>query len=330
MFVRLSSVLRGLGVRRLAPVRRTTGRTCRSTGSLMLLSPANSNGALTFLLPLMRALGTSVRNIRTLMLMPSHRLTLRVRAIFGSVKAPFGTVDYCNKHPTVRRRQAVGNVRPAIVVNAPKHVDSRLEGRGFGTTAIIALIVSRFSGYLRFNFRSRVTRIVKRLPSLGGHILLSTASTRRVPRFTKMKNSAPSSNSQFVGLSFLTPRTLTPHLQLRGIISPRGSGLRALCGLLYALNCRSALMFYGCHRDIRHITKCLGTEGFPYSVFRKNVRRPSHRHTLCGFHGNDYTMLVSASLTTHKLSVPNVRGIIRCRPPMGRRTCARHGKHATH
>lgn len=289
----------------------------------MLLSPAKSNGALTCLLPLIRDLGPNVANMRTVILIPSQRLTLRVSRMFGSVGAPFGTMDYCKKQPTVRRRHAVGKIRPSIVVNAPNHVGSRLSGRGFSTSAIAALMVSRFSGYLRFNFRRRVTAIVKRLPGLRHHFLLSTASTRRVPRFAKLSGA--------VGLGFLGPRRrLARHLRLCGMLSPRGSGLRALCGLLYALKDRSALIFYGRHRDIRQMKGCLRSRGFRYNVFRNNVRRSSHRHSLCGFHGKDYRILVSASLTTHKLSVPRVRGMMRCRLPTGRSKCVRHGKHATH
>lgn len=289
----------------------------------MLLSPANSKGALTCLLPLIDSLGGKIRNIRTIMLMPSHRLTLRVRRIFGTVTANFPIVDYCNKHPTVRRRHAVENVSPTIVVNAPKHVGSRLGGRGFRTNAIHALIVSRFSGYLRFNFRSRVTRIVKGLPTLHHHFLLSTASTRRVPHFANVGHA--------LGLSFLGPRrAISRHLSMCQIASPIGSGLRALCGLLYALNGRSALIFYGRHRDISQMKGCLRSVGICYRAFRNKVRRSSHRQTLCGFHGKDYRVFVSARLTTHKLSVPSVHRIIRCRLPITRSKFVRHGKHATH
>lgn len=319
----LGSVLSELGVRRLGPVRRTSIRTFSGNNrSLVLLSPANSNGALTFLLPLINDLGTSIGKIRTIILIPSHRLTLRVRRIFGTVKARFGTVDYCNKHPTVRRRHAVGKVRPTIVVNAPNHVGSRLSGRGFSTDAIGLLIVSRFSGYLRFNFRRRVTAIVKRLPSLGQHFLASTASTRRVPRFAKLGHA--------VGLSFLAGSIRRSHLQLVGIISPTGSGVRALCGLLYALKDDSDVIFYGRESTISHIDTLLARGKISGRHFRKNVRRPSQRQTLCGFHGNDYPILISASLTTHKLSVPRIRRVVRCRLPIGRRTFARHGNHATH
>lgn len=200
---------------------------------------------------------------------------------------------------------------------------SRLTGKGFGPSAVHALVVSRFSGSLRFNFRSRVTRVVARLPKLGGQMLLSTASTRRVPQFAKLGHA--------VGLGFLSSvPTRTPQLALVGIVSPMGSGVSALCGLLYALKDDSDVIFYGRQSTISHIDTLLTRGNVCGRHFRNNVRRPSHRHTLCGFHGKDYRMLISASLTTHKLSVPRMRRVVRCRVPIGRRTFARQGKHATH
>ncbi len=288
----------------------------------MLLSPANSNGALTCLLPLIGSLRRNYSVPRTLILIPSHRLTLRVRRIFGSVKANVPIVDYCKNQPTVSRRHAVGKIGPRIVVNAPKHVGSRLNGKGVSTSNVRALIVSRFSGYLRVNFRRRVTRILGRVPCLGQHFLLSTASTPTVPHFI--------SRNDFIGLSFLgTSRRVPSEVGMCHIRSPRGSGLRALSSLLYGLKSGDSLIFMGCHRDIRHICHFLRRGNVTYRVFRKKVRRGSQRHTLCGFDGNSYGIFISASLTTHNLSVPSVSRIVRCRLPLGRSTCVRHGNHAT-
>lgn len=312
--------LTGANVATLGRVRRTMLST-KAAGSVILLDPAKSNGALTFLLPLLAALASRSGGVRTIVVTPSHRLTLRVRAMFHSLKTKCGIGYYCKKRPVHARG---GDLRrpPAILVNAPKHVISRLRQNGVGLSDIHALVLSRFSGSLRLNFLTRVGRVLTRLPNIHHQILASTATTISVPTFAKVATP--------MQLSFLGRIGRSGKLTLHIIGSPIGSGLRALCGLLNRLGNNSTLVFYGCQRAMRQIDGCLARVNMSGRCFRKKVRRPRHRHTLSRFHGNDTAMFVSASLTSHNLSVPRIGGIVRCRLPIDRRTCIRHGKHATH
>lgn len=318
----MSEVLSGLNVR-LGSVRRSTVRTIlRASESIMILSPANDNGALTCLLPLSRLVSTNSSRPRTVIIAPNERLTLRSTAILGGVNDKLHTVTYCKNHTAVSRRQIVGRIHPRVIFKAPNHLGSRLSGNGLGHCRVECLMVSRFSGYLRVNFRSRVDHLIGSLPNLHHRFLLSTARTRRVPHFMRV--------NEMRGVSCQVSRRRMPrHMRVCGIRDPIGSGLRDLNVLLHDLNSRDAVIFLGCHSDMRHAGGCLIRRKFSASFFRNNLRRGRHRTSLCHFDGNDTGVLMDASLTSHNLSVPSVSGVVRCRVPRDRSNCVRHMKHAT-
>ncbi len=83
-------------------------------------------------------------------------------------------------------------------------------------------------------------------------------------------------------------------------------------------------------RKTSHLYGRLSHSNFPTTSLRNSGDRGTQLHTLSKFGDNGIRILITASVTTHKVSISSIARIVGCSLPSGPRACIRHVKQATH
>lgn len=295
-------------------------------GSMMTLTRAKAKGATTFNLPLVRRVGMGGHIPRSLVLYPAQRLYLRVTNSLGSCSgcvSKLGMLPMCNKSSVSDRVHDLGhNMR--VVMTAPNHLLSLVRHGAISLSAVDGIMVSRTSRVLGVKFASDVGTVLTSIPRRHGALLFSTAVD---PRVTHVSG----------GCLHSTGRVAVKHggrdagdIGRVTCVIRTGSGCTMLGHMTSCYPRVCNVIFYHAHGRARRVTSGLVRRNCGTSSLRKRLSRTRHSTIVRGFHLHGVRVLITASMTTHKLSMGSLARIVGCNLPSSARDCARHDKHAKH
>lgn len=310
-----------------APVRRRSVPVLLRKGSLLKYTRAKAKGATTFSVPVLRGLCGASRHgkVGTLVLAPAQRLTVRVNRYFRTCNgcAKLGRAIVFNKINRGPRASTLhGNMR--VLITAPKHLLSLVARNCVSLGALSFFMLSRTSHVLSVNFVRSVEQVLGLLPRGHRALFFSTAVPPRVRALTGSVLARPR------GMR-IAPTSSAISAVSRCICFMRGGrGGSLLLRLLGSRSVRSILVFAHAGRKTSGLTHVLAGSNVHTRTVRNGGSRGTHRHTLASFGGRALHMLVTASVTTHNVSMSRLSRIVGCRLPGIPRACMRHVKHAKH
>lgn len=298
----------------------------KGNGSMMTLTRAKAKGATTFNLPLVRGISMGRHTPRTLVLYPAHRLYLRVTNSLGSCSgcvSKLGVLPMCN-NSSVRDRVHVLGANMRVVITAPKQLVSLVREGITGLRAVASMMVSRTSRVLGVKFASDVGTVLRGIPRSQGALVFSTAVDPRVSHVTggclrstgRVAVNAGGRNDGGIGRVTCLMRT--------------GSGCTTLGHVTSCCPRVCNVVFYHAHGRARRVTSGLVRSNCGTSSLRNRLSRTRHSLIVRGFHRHRLRLLITASMTTHNLSMGSLARIVGCNLPSSVRDCARHDNHAKH
>lgn len=324
------STLSTVGFRRYAPMRRRAVPIVLRKGSLVNITRANAKGATTCLLPILGRLdgkNCPRSTVGYVVVSPAHRLTVRVsrRVRNFSCFVPISDITICKKGSNVHFRRRGGKLalKTSIIVTAPKHLVDRLDLNCISLSGMSFFVLSRTSHVLSVKFSSSVVRVIGCLPGRQRAVVFSTAVPAGVRRLTGAVLRSPIR----IGLTMSGPT--------RGVVRTtcvycRTRGLNVVRSLFRSRRPRHIVVFTSSGLGIGRIAGTLGHVGLGINRVRSSLRRDRHRRVVRRFHGHHVSVLITASVITHNVSVSSVHLIVGCSIPRSDRSCMRHVKHATH
>ncbi len=258
------------------------------------------------------------------MLDPAHRLYVRVTSSlrnFTGCISKIHVLTICNK-TGVRPRVHTLERNVSVVITAPNQLLSLV---GHGTTSlsrINALILSRTSRVLSVNFRSSLRTVLSKLASPRHALLFSTAVNGRIREVTLRCLGRPAAvrmndhgrKTRDIGRVCCVMKTESGCLTLGEVISCRPH----VC----------TVVFYRAGVRARRITSGLVESNCGTSTLRNSLDRRRESLAVRGFHERHARLLITASITTQKLSISSLARIVGFNVPSSVRDCARHDKHA--
>ncbi len=295
-------------------------------GSIITLTRAKAKGATTCNLPVLRGISTAHGRARTLVLDPAHRLYLRVTSSLRGCSGFLPNIHIlpiCNKTGVRPRVHALGgNIR--IVITAPNHLVSLVRHNTTSLTRIRGIILSRTSRVLSVKFSRDVSAVLTNMPRGRGALLFSTAVDQRVRHVTggclhstgRVIINSHGRNTRAIGRICCVIRT--------------GSGCLTLGHVISCCPGVCTVVFYHAHVRARRITSGLVRSNCGTSTLRNSLSRRRHSLAVRGFHRRQVRFLITASITTHNLSIRSLARIVGCNVPSSVRGCARQDKHANH
>lgn len=293
---------------------------------MMTLTRAKAKGATTFNLPLVRGVGIGGQVPRSLVLYPAHRLYLRVTNSLGSCSGCASNLQILPmcKNSSVRDRVHTLGQNMRVVMTAPKQLLSLVRHGAISLTAVRGIIVSRTSRVLGVKFASDVGTVLTSIPRRHGALLFSTAVD---PRVTHVSG----------GCLHSTGRVAVKHggrdadgIGRMTFYMRTGSGCTTLGHVISCCPRVCNVVFYHAHGRARRVTSGLVRRNCGTSSLRNRLDRTRHSTIVRGFHVHGLRLLITASITTHNLSISSLARIVGCKLPSSARDCARHDNHAKH
>lgn len=311
--------------RRTAPVRRTAVPLILTNVSIVNRTRAKANGATTFKLPVLRRISIGRRRVRTVIMSPAHRLTVRARRRLCHLNGSghTGIRIICNKTSVQHRVGLLGRI-PRVLIKAPKELLSRVGHGAISLSRIGALILSRTSRVLSVNFLRSVRTVVGGIPRRERALLFSTA----VPGTVHSVNRGFVRRPRIIGVG--TGRLAASLISRCFIGTHRCRGFSVVAHVLSMRTPRLAVIFNQAGHHISRLSGKLRTEKCGTTNVRNSLARRHHVGVLGGFGRKHLSVLITASITTEKLSVSNIARICGCSVPRSPRDCIRHVKHANH
>lgn len=184
-------------------------------------------------------------------------------------------------------------------------------------------ILSRTSQVLSVKFCSSVVRICGLLPTAYRAVVFSTAVPPGVQALTRAVLGGP----RRIGVTVSHP----PRAVVRATcIYCSVRGLHVLRSLFSGDHPRHIVVFSSSGVGMGRLTSALGQVGFGITTVRSSLRRSRHRRIVGRFGGKHVSVLITASIISHNVSVGSVGLIVGFSVPRSPRSCIRHVNHATH
>lgn len=322
---RLLGSVRRVKFRRTAPVRRRAVPLTLRKLSIVKRTRANANGATTFKLPVLRGVSGGGGIVRNVIVTPAHRLTVRARRRLCHLDHSGGMSIriICNKTSVGHRVHTLGG-GPRVVIKAPNHLLSRVGHGAVHLSRVRALILSRTSRVLGVNFLRSVRTVLDRAPTRHRALLFSTA----VPSSVGGVNIGFVRTPRRIGVG--TSRATTGLVSRCFIGYGSFRGFSAVAHLFSIRGPRLTVMFNHAGHHISRLSGNLRLHNCHTRNVRNSLARRGHVDMLGTFGANGLSVLMTASITTHKLSVSNIARMCGCSVPRSPRDCIRHVNHANH
>lgn len=314
-----------------APMRRGYVPRVLRNRSMLNITRAKANGATTCLLPMLDGLSSNNcpgSTVGYIVVSPAHRLTRRVSRTVRNFNCCLRSIDditICNNGSNGHCSRRLGDlhVNTSIIVTAPNHLVARVSLNGMSLDGMDFFVLSRTSHVLSVNFSRSVGAVTSGLPGAYRAVVFSTAVPRGVRRLTGTLLGSP----MRVGLTMDGP---TRGVGRRTCIYCRARGV-AVVGSVFGTNSVGHIVIFDNDGvGIGRLTTTLRRVNVGYNTVRSSLRRTRHSSIVFGFGDNRFSMLITASVITHKVSVSSVRVIVGCSIPRSARSCIRHVNHATH
>lgn len=254
--------------------------------------------------------------------MPAHRLTLRITRTFRDCKqtVKMHLITICKKTP-IHRRVSTLQHKISIIVTAPNQTLSLTKHESLGLSSIHAIILSRTSRVLSVNFIRSVRTVLTLAPTAQRDILFSTALPSHVSTLTHRRVDRP----RHVTIRQTSTRTAAlPPIQRATCIITQTAGTTTLRQMLSTRSPATSVIFYHAHNNISRLDRLLASHNCRTRTLRNNLARSRHSGIVTELHSNTASLLVTASITTHNLSISRLARIFGCSLPISPRTCIRH------
>lgn len=295
-------------------------------GSIVTLTRANANGATSCNVPMVRGASTDDGRARTVVLDPAHRLYLRVTSSLGDFTGCVSNLrvtTICNNASVKDRVHALGrNIR--VVITAPNHLLSLVGHNITRLRGIGGIILSRTSRVLGVNFSRDVGTVFRGIPRSEGALLFSTAVDGSVRGVTL--GCLRSRGRVIINSHGRNTRRMGRVCCLMGT----GSGCLALGHIISFCPHVFTVVFYHAGLRARSVTSGLVGSNCGTRTLRNSLDRRRHSLAVRGFHGRAIRFLITASITTHNLSMSSLARIVGCNLPSSITDCARQDNHANH
>ena len=194
-------------------------------------------------------------------------------------------------------------VRPQIIFGTPGRLNDHLDKGNFSPYHIKYLIIDEFDKCLEMGFQDEMSRLIKKLPGLRRHFLLSATEAEEIPRFVHM--------GRVDKIDYRIDEEQVPdRVHIYKVESPVKDKLESLGLLLRSLGDQSTIVFLNYRDSVERTNKYLVEQGFSTSFFHGGLEQKEREASLYRFSNGSANILVSTDLASRGLDIPDIDNII--------------------
>jgi len=298
------TILKHLGFSELNDMQISTMKISENNLDLLLLAPTGSGKTLAFVLSALPYL-TPEKGIQLLILAPTRELVLQIESVIKAMKLPVKTnVAYGGHAFSVERNNFTEP--PTILVGTPGRVEDHLNRKTFKPGSITHIIFDEFDKSLEFGFTNQMESIMRRLPNVERHTLVSATDAISIPDFLNLPN--------IKKIDF--QNDTKPSLSFQQITVPKDEKVEGLIKVLGRLKGGENALVFVNHRDaVERIGEYLSTMDASFAVFHGGLKQEQRELELVKFKNGSANILIATDIAGRGIDIPDLNFVIHYQMP---------------
>ena len=270
---------------------------------VVVLSPTGSGKTLAYLLPLSQLVDAADDEPQAIVVTPGRELALQSSTVLKNMGSGLRAMACYGGRSTMDEHRVLRQVRPQIIFGTPGRLNDHLDKGNFSPYHIKYLVIDEFDKCLEMGFQDEMSRLVKSLPGLRRHFLLSATESEEIPRFVHM--------GKVEKLDYRMDEEQVPErVHIYKVMSPEKDKLESLSQLLRSLGDTSTIVFLNYRDSVERTNKYLVDQGFSTAFFHGGLEQKEREAALYRFSNGSANVFVSTDLASRGLDIPDIDNII--------------------
>lgn len=270
---------------------------------VVVLSPTGSGKTLAYLLPLSQLVDAADDEPQAIVVTPGRELALQSSTVLKNMGSGLRAMACYGGRSTMDEHRVLRQVRPQIIFGTPGRLNDHLDKGNFSPYHIKYLVIDEFDKCLEMGFQDEMSRLVKSLPGLRRHFLLSATESEEIPRFVHM--------GKVEKLDYRMDEEQVPErVHIYKVMSPEKDKLESLSLLLRSLGDTSTIVFLNYRDSVERTNRYLADQGFSTAFFHGGLEQKEREAALYRFSNGSANILVSTDLASRGLDIPDIDNII--------------------
>lgn len=270
---------------------------------VVVLSPTGSGKTLAYLLPVSQLVDAADDEPQAIVVTPGRELALQSATVLKNMGSGLRAMACYGGRAAMDEHRMMKQVRPQIIFGTPGRLNDHLDKGNFSPYHIKYLIIDEFDKCLEMGFQDEMSRLIKKLPGLRRHFLLSATEAEEIPRFVHM--------GRVDKIDYRMDEEQVPdRVHIYKVESPVKDKLESLGLLLRSLGDQSTIVFLNYRDSVERTNKYLVDQGFSTSFFHGGLEQKEREASLYRFSNGSANILVSTDLASRGLDIPDIDNII--------------------
>ena len=270
---------------------------------VVVLSPTGSGKTLAYLLPLSQLVDAADDEPQAIVVTPGRELALQSSTVLKNMGSGLRAMACYGGRSTMDEHRVLRQVRPQIIFGTPGRLNDHLDKGNFSPYHIKYLVIDEFDKCLEMGFQDEMSRLVKSLPGLRRHFLLSATESEEIPRFVHM--------GKVEKLDYRMDEEQVPErVHIYKVISPEKDKLESLSLLLRSLGDTSTIVFLNYRDSVERTNRYIANHGFSPTFFHGGLEQKEREAALYRFSNGSANVFVSTDLASRGLDIPDIDNII--------------------
>ena len=275
---------------------------------VVVLSPTGSGKTLAYLLPVSQLVDADDDEPQAIVVTPGRELALQSATVLKNMGSGLRAMACYGGRAAMDEHRMMKQVRPQIIFGTPGRLNDHLDKGNFSPYHIKYLIIDEFDKCLEMGFQDEMSRLIKKLPGLRRHFLLSATEAEEIPRFVHM--------GRVDKIDYRMDEEQVPErVHIYKVESPVKDKLESLGMLLRSLGDQSTIVFLNYRDSVERTNKYLVEQGFSTSFFHGGLEQKEREASLYRFSNGSANILVSTDLASRGLDIPDIDNIIHYHMP---------------
>lgn len=303
-------MLEKLGITALNDMQRQAGDAIlHSSQDVVVLSPTGTGKTLAYLLPLVQLVDAQQDIPQALVIVPGRELAMQSDRVLRRMGCGLRSAACYGGRTAMDEHRRLRELKPQIIFGTPGRLNDHLDKGNISPFGIRYLVIDEFDKCLEMGFHDEMARLLKKLPGVRRHILLSATDADEIPDFVSM--------SRVMRVDYLSDKEqLNERVKAYVVKSPVKDKLTTLRQLLCDFGGEQSVVFLGFRDAVERVGDYLRREGFAVSVFHGGMEQKQREDALYKFSNGSANVFVSTDLGSRGLDIPDIQNIVHYHLPL--------------
>lgn len=293
----LSFSLNKLGIQALNDLQLATVEASKNYADLIVYAPTGSGKTLAFLLSVLQKMDLNTSSPQVLIISPTRELVLQIEDVFKKLSTSYKVNAFYGGH-SIKIEENNFSTAPAVIVATPGRLADHIRRNNLNLNTIHTLVLDEFDKSLEMGFEDDMQAILEEMPSLKHKILTSATQLEAIPDFTALNKPHT--------INFCTG----DKINLNYYSIQKTQKEKDIFHLLCSFDGEKSIVFCNYRESVLELCSYLSDEGLIVTQYHGGMEQDERERALIRFRNGSSNILISTSLASRGLDIPDVEHIV--------------------